>query len=68
MLWCLSEGDQGGESPICFNRDLMANLDKKIVQSVIDRKIRYMRNLPCDENSPHSTWQSTFETTSAKVF
>ena len=68
MLWCLSETNQGGESPICFNRDLLANLDKEIVQKVTNRKIRYMRNLPCDQNSPYPTWQTTFETTSEKVF
>ena len=62
MLFCLSEADKGGESKICFNRHILANLDKEIVQRVSERTIRYTRNLSCDENSPYPTWQTTFET------
>ena len=68
MLWCASEGDQGGESPICFNRDLLAKLDKDMVQKITERKIRYMKNFPCEEHPEFTSWQNSFETTSKKVF
>jgi len=62
LFCCISEGTKGGESPICFNRDIARYLNKDIAEKIIKRKIRYIRNIQDEKNTKYITWQKTFET------
>ena len=67
MLFCTSEATEGGESPVTFNRDVINDLDPAIVDSITERKIRYIRNIADEKNTDYITWQATFETKSREV-
>ena len=67
MFCCISAAENGGESPIVFNRELLQNLDKSVVKEITKRRVRYYRNLPHEKNSNYLTWQATFETKTKEV-
>ena len=67
MFSCLSAAEQGGESPIVFNRDLMRDLDPTIVEKFRQLGVRYLRNLEHRQNTEYCSWQDTFEAATEKV-
>jgi len=66
MFCCLIEAPIGGESPISFNRDTAKYLNKDVLEKIIEKKIRYYRNLPHEKNTDYISWQRTFETSCEK--
>ena len=67
MFCCMSAADEGGDSPVVFNRDLKRDLDPAVYEKFKERKIRYIRNLSHEKNSPYLTWQETFKTKTEEV-
>jgi len=66
MFCCLKEAPIGGESPISFNREIANYLNKDVLEKLIQKKIRYYRNLPHEKNTDYISWQRTFETSCEK--
>ncbi|XP_057300795.1 uncharacterized protein LOC130635479 [Hydractinia symbiolongicarpus] len=64
MFCCITPSAIDGETPICFNRELLRELDPIFVKKVDEKKIRYIRNYGTRENSDYMSWQSIFETDS----
>ncbi|XP_066913813.1 dapdiamide synthesis protein DdaC-like [Clytia hemisphaerica] len=65
MFYCASAADYGGDSPVVFNRDIKKSLDTSdVYEKMNKKKIRYIRNLSHEKNSPYLTWQETFKTKS----
>lgn len=67
IICCITPAEIGGESPIVFNRDLLEYQDKKIMDKIKKKGVRYIRNMKDEKNSSYLTWQSTFETKSKEV-
>ena len=67
MFCCVLAADDGGDSPVVFNRDIKRDLNPKVYDKFKERKIRYIRNLSHENNSPYLTWQETFKTKKEEV-
>ena len=68
MFYCVSAADYGGDSPVVFNRDIKKGLEtSEVYEKMKNKKIRYIRNLSHEKNSPYLTWQETFKTKSEEV-
>ena len=52
---------------ICKNSDLFQGLDKKFVDKIEKKKIRYVRHCPDKASSHYLSWQTVFETDSKEV-
>ena len=67
MFSCLSMADQGGESPIVFNRDLIRDLDPSVVEKFRQLGVRYFRNIEHRQNTNYICWQNAFDATTEDV-
>ena len=59
--------DEGGESPVVFNRDLKRDLDPDIMEKFRKEGIRYSRNMQHSKHTEYISWQDTFEVTTEDV-
>ncbi|QSJ14563.1 TauD/TfdA family dioxygenase [Nostoc sp. UHCC 0702] len=65
FFFCLTPPAQGGETPIGNCRQVFANIDPKIKERFIEKKVMYMRNFGDGFGLP---WQTVFQSTEkAKV-
>ena len=67
IFTCLQAADEGGDSPIAFNREVFERLDKKWIDKIKKKGTQYIRNLNDENNSNYLTWQSVLETKSKEV-
>ena len=67
MFFCKSAAENGGDSPVVFNRDMIKDINKELVEKIKRRKIRYVRNLNHEDNSTYLTWQETFKSKDKKA-
>jgi alpha-ketoglutarate-dependent taurine dioxygenase len=63
---CITAPDEGGETPLCDGRDLLAALPAGLVDRFRARGIQYIRNLHGGKGFGPS-WQATFETIDRRV-
>ncbi len=63
---CVTAAQQGGETPIADNREILKVLDAGIIEEFNQRKIKYLRNLHNGQGFGLS-WQTAFQTTEKKV-
>ncbi|XP_057301105.1 uncharacterized protein LOC130635699 [Hydractinia symbiolongicarpus] len=63
MFCCITPPTIDGETPICFNREFLPELDPRFVKKADEKKIRYIRNY-AREHSDYMSWQSIFKTNS----
>ena len=59
--------EDGGESPVVFNRDLKRDLDPAIMEKFRKEGIRYSRNMQHSKHTEYISWQDTFEVTTENV-
>ena len=64
---CLQPAENGGETVIVDNRDILPLVDNKYVEKLRKKKIRYMRNMHNIETSNYLSWQNVFYTDDKKV-
>lgn len=58
---CVVAAKQGGETPIADNREVLKELDSKIVRDFTEKKVKYLRNLHGGQGFGLS-WQKAFQT------
>jgi alpha-ketoglutarate-dependent taurine dioxygenase len=63
---CITPPDEGGETPLCDGRALLAALPADLVERFRARGVRYVRNLHSGRGFGPS-WQTTFQTTDHRV-
>lgn len=62
FFYCEVAPEIGGRTPVSNTRRVMSRLNRKLVQTFLERKVRYVRNyLPGVDFGP--SWQNAFETT-----
>eukprot|EP00112_Aurelia_sp_Birch-Aquarium-sp1_P008762 Seg1974.4 transcript_id=Seg1974.4/GoldUCD/mRNA.D3Y31 product="Dapdiamide synthesis protein DdaC" protein_id=Seg1974.4/GoldUCD/D3Y31 len=61
FFFCVTPPERGGESVLCKNSDLFAQLDKKYVKKIEEKRIRYIRHCPDGASSNYLSWQKVFE-------
>ena len=57
----------GGESAICYARDILDGLDEYFVAKAKEKGIRYIRNCADATTSNYCTWQACFEASTKQV-
>ena len=63
---CITAAKEGGETPIADNREVLKELDSKIVSDFKEKKVKYLRNLHSGQGFGLS-WQTAFQTTEKSV-
>lgn len=63
---CITAAQEGGETPIADNREVLKELDPKIVSDFAQKKVKYLRNLHSGQGFGLS-WQTAFQTTEKSV-
>lgn len=63
---CVTAPEEGGETPLCDGRGLLAALPPELVERFRTRGVKYLRNLHAGKGFGPS-WQATFQTTDRRV-
>lgn len=58
---CIKAAEQGGETPVADNREVLAGLAPRIVEEFRSRQVKYLRNLHSGQGFGLS-WQTAFQT------
>ncbi|XP_057297957.1 dapdiamide synthesis protein DdaC-like [Hydractinia symbiolongicarpus] len=66
MFCCIVPPTSDGETPVCFNRELLAALNPRFLKKFEEKKIRFYRNYADKRDTNIWSWQSVFETDSKK--
>ncbi|XP_078362153.1 dapdiamide synthesis protein DdaC-like isoform X1 [Oculina patagonica] len=62
MFFCLKEPDDGGETPLAKNSEILTKLDPEVVQKFEEKQVQYVRYLPDKSHREYQNWQVVFRT------